>query len=289
MLWVVVYSANSHGAADVAGSEDVKELDRYPLSSIVQYNQSIVPEYRLALGTMKKVNGVLSPENAEYINGLLTRITYRIPSGHGSRDAFDFVTEQLKPIPHQVVFECQGRSCGSSSAWANSQFGISKLYGIDREQHYRVVRLNGDKPTTMVFYAVRRGNKRVYLHIDRIQAQGAVALRGAEQLLGKMLKSERVVVSLKDWTEDEVASVAAAITALLTERPLSTIWLVGHQAKQGPFVRLRNDSMKYVSEFRQRLVEQGIDEHRLKLLGIGPLAPAYTDSVPENRIELVVE
>ncbi|MCW8885688.1 MAG: DUF4892 domain-containing protein [Motiliproteus sp.] len=282
-------SIQIQAANDVAGSEDINELKRYPLSYIDHYSQLLAPEYRLALGTMKKVNGVLSPEQFEFVGGQLTRITYRIPSGHRSDEVFKFFTDQLDEITHEVLFSCEGRSCGSSNAWANSQFGIAKLYGIDREQYYRVVRLEGPSAVTLVLYSVRRGNKRVYMHLDVIREKSAVNLQSADQMLGLLLEGQRLAIAAREWPEPLLENTATAIKGLLRERPLSTVWLVGHLAKEGPVVRLQNDADVLLKSLKSELVDRGVDEHRLKLFSVGPLAPVYDDAVSDSRVELIVE
>ena len=288
-LYFLTYSNLINAANDVAGSEDIKELKRYPLSYIVEYDQRLAPEYRLALGTMKKVNGVLAPEKAEFIEGQLTRVTYRIPTGHQSAEVFRYFSDQLEGRSHKILFDCQGRKCGSSNAWANSQFGISKLYGIDREQSYRVVRLEEDAPVTLVLYAVRRGNKRVYMHIDVIREKSAVNLQSADQMLSRLLNGKRMAIAAQGWSASILDNTTTAIQGLLQQRPLSTIWLVGHLAQEGPVVRLQNDARIALNQLKEKLVARGIDEHRLKIFSVGPLAPAYDESVPDSRIELVVE
>lgn len=288
LISLLPFSGFGHASVDVAGSADVAELNRYPQSYIVEYSQARVPEYRLALGRMKKVDGVIAPEKDDYVGGQLTRITYRIPAGHDSQEVMAYVKRQLQGLPHQLLFSCDGRDCGSSNDWANKQFEIARLYGIDREQHYMVVRLQTED-VVMVFYTVKRGNKRVYLHLDVIRSKVSSGQLTADELMQKLLRGERVVVSDRDWPPEELMALASTITALLKDRPLSDIWLVGHQAKRGPFVTLQNDSRVLAETLKRRLVGLGIDENRLKSFGVGPLAPSYDPAVAENRIELVVE
>ena len=291
--WFVLAASIASASVDVSGSADTDVLKRYPLSYIDQYNQSLVPEYRLALGIMKKVNGVISPEKAEYIDGQLTRITYRIPSGHSSKAVFEYFRRQLESIPHEVLFSCEGRRCGSSSEWANSQFGIAKLYGVDREQYYQATKLTLPEDVYVVLYGVRRGNKRVYLHLDVIRSaadvdSGEDVLAAATVIRG-LQQGDRVAVQDKGWKASELTVLANAISSLLSERPLSDIWLIGHQEKSGPFERLRNDARIYAENLKKELVDLGVPEARLRTFGVGPLAPAYSSEVPDNRIEIMAE
>ncbi len=289
MLLVCLNVGVSQASVDVSGSEDIAELKRYPNSWIAEYSRALVPEYRLALGTMKKVNAVVAPEAVEYIAGELTRITYRIPSGRSSEEAFSWFQRQLESLPHEKLYSCDGRRCGSSNQWANSQFGIARLYGVDREQHYLALRLKQAEEPVIAMYSVRRGNRRVYMHLDIIRTKASAGLLTADELRFRLQRGERVSVSDRDWSEEELSSMASAIGSLLVERPSSDIWLVGHQSRRGPYVRLQNDARALAELLKVSLVGLGIDESRLRTFGVGPLAPAYDPAVPENRIELLVE
>ncbi len=276
------------GAADVAGSSDISELPRYPLSEIVEYSQSVVPQYRLALGRMKKVNGVTSPEPVRYITGHMTRITYEIPPGHSSREAFEYINKQLQDVPHEMLFSCSSRDCGSSNDWANNQFGIAKLYGLERQQYYMAVRLK-ETDTYIVCYAVQRGNMRVYLHLDVIRQQGNAQAASAASLLQQLQRGERVYVTSSDPGMERLQSLAAALKSLFAKNSFTDVWLVGHQVAANPYVTLQNNSRAQAASLKARLVALGVPEGNLNVVGVGALAPAYNAQIPDNRIELVVE
>jgi hypothetical protein len=69
-----------------------------------------------------------------------------------------------------VIYQCQGRSCGSSHQWANEVFHQARLYGLVAKQSYAA--LKKDTPQGLDYYALystERGNKKVYLHLEMIQ------------------------------------------------------------------------------------------------------------------------
>ena len=96
MGWLALFVVH-HACAvdDLPGSADLAQITRYPNSWIVDFSQQQVPEYRLATGSMKKINGVVAPESQRYVAGQLTRITYRMPSGHSSADVFEYFSQQF--------------------------------------------------------------------------------------------------------------------------------------------------------------------------------------------------
>ncbi len=142
-----------------------------PWSHAVELSRSGPEEadYLLGLGALQKVGGRWRHKHSEALHAQLERITWQINEGFTAEEGFDRMREQL-PADAQLLFECSGRSCGSSAQWANRVFGQRVLYGHDERQHYAVWRLQQDGATwSIVFYAVDRANRRHYLHMDLIQ------------------------------------------------------------------------------------------------------------------------
>jgi outer membrane protein OmpA-like peptidoglycan-associated protein len=277
----------AYGASDTPGSADLPQLERYPLSSIVDYTSVETPEYRLATGKMQKINGVISPENAANLRGALTRITYFVPPGHTSREAFEYFTQQLSSLSHKELFRCEGRNCGSSSQWANTQFGISRLYGEDRAQYYSAVQLL-DENIYIALYVVRRGNKRVYVHIDALQLQSMPEkVELAKFDLMTLLKQGRRVYLPSDKEQQLKALTFSALLDLLQERPEFTLYLVGHDDNADSFESMISQSTEMALALKALLASRGADVSAIYAYGVGPLAPAYQQGVPGSRIELV--
>src|SRR5690606_30975595 len=69
------------------------------------------------------------------------------------------------------------RNCGSSNSWANDQFQIKQLYGLDQDQYYGIFELVDDQDQLNYFalYTVRRGNQRVYAHLELLQTEARSA------------------------------------------------------------------------------------------------------------------
>ncbi len=298
--WLLTVVNVASAAEDVAGSHDLGSLVRYPNSWIVDFSQHNVAEYALATGSMKKVNGVIAPESLRYVSGRLTRITYQLPTGHTSAGAANHFQRQFDKLPHEVLFRCEARVCGESNQWANIQFGIAKLYGIDREQHYAALMLQsaGAEPDYLAFYTVKRGNKKVYAHIDLIEAESQSSL-GASQpsaslsstaLVAGLQRGMRVYLQADQVTEAD----AAALRQLLQGQPEVQLLLVGHsdQAANSAQNTTRQQqqtlSLQLAEALKQRLQAFGVEASQLQADGVGALAPAYDDSVPDQRVELLL-
>lgn len=277
-------------AVDIPGSQDLGVFDRYTLSTIVEYETTSVPEYALAVGKLKKVNGVTSPEEQRYLSGQLTKVTYQIPSGHNTKEVAAFVQSMLDKRQAEVFFQCTARNCGSSNDWANRVFGVQKLNGLTGKQYYWAAALQGDNgaSNTLAIYLTQRGNRQVYLHIEAVQNQSSEGALTADGMLERWQTGGRVFLLSASLTEESVEELAQAMQEIFDQRPFSKVWLVGHQGGTLPFLVLLKNSEQTAVDLRQQLIDLGLPENRIYAQGVGPLAPASA-SVPKNRIEILVE
>lgn len=254
-LMAVLLVSSVQAQTDRHGSMDYPSMERFPLSYIVDYRQREVPEYRLILGGLQKVNGVVRPEGEQRVAGALTRITYRIPDGHSSEEPFRHLRNQLMEKGANVLFECQGRNCGSSNYWANSIFRYSKLYGVDRTQYYLAAQLG---QSYFVIYTVIRGNKRVYAHFEVLEGlQGDLTEALSAQGYARIPENGELPQSLFDY---------------LKKNPQFKIWLVGFDRKGGAVETSIGRSENQAKRLQQ-VLQQQIGSERVQILGVGPLAP----------------
>lgn len=262
----------AHGADDLSGSRDADGIDRYPLSWIVEYQAFTVPDYRLALGKMKKKSGVIAPEKSRRLEGYLQRITYRIPDGHSPEEAFKFVAHQLQQQQAVVLFRCESRQCGSSHQWANQTFQVSRLYGVDRTQLYLAAEL---AEQFIALYAVKRGNKRVYLQLDVISPQAPAAKPEQETEVAGSDWLERFQGNGGAWLPVDFSrgadstllkSVTERLVAVLvdTDQP---VLIAGYSNASGQSVL---QSRVYAETVAAALTKK-LDETRLTVLGVGSL------------------
>jgi hypothetical protein len=145
------------------------ELKAYPHSSEFNIQPSAPTDYLLGLGALQKIGGRWRHKASESIVGSMSRYTWEINEDYTADQAFAWMQEQLTEST-QLLFECEGRSCGSSAQWASRVFQQRVLYGHDERQHYLVLRLVGDQQTyTLILYGIDRANRRHYLHLDVLQ------------------------------------------------------------------------------------------------------------------------
>jgi hypothetical protein len=172
LLVLCLAVASAHAlAADVPGSRDLDILPRVTDSEIVDYRPSTDVERIYPLSSIRKISNQLRFDGQVGARGNLTPITYQLPAEHSSDDAFTAAREALQKQGAELLFWCQARDCGESSLWANEVFTNSRLYGADDRQAYLLLRLAEPKADTLVaLYAITRGNRRAYLHVEQFEA-----------------------------------------------------------------------------------------------------------------------
>lgn len=245
--------------SDVRGASDYPLLKRFPLSWIEGYQQRQTPEYLLMLSELKKVNNVVVADRRKPLEGELTRITYRIPEPHLPADAYNHFLQQIEAEGGEILYRCSGRDCGSSHYWANDFFGISQLYGLDRTQYYLAAKLGNDY---LALYTVQRGNRRVYLQLDIIAAQGADDLKQQLNVAGY------ATLSLEGLEPPEVTD---RLVQLLAEFPASDrFWLVVHQQGSDTEAAIAA-SQRYAQQLGDGVRQAGYEG--IGALGVGPLVP----------------
>ena len=158
-------------AADAPGSADLDILPRVADSQIVDYRPAAEVERIYPMSSIRKISNQLRFDGQAGARGNLTSITYQLPAEHSSDEAFTVAREALQKQGAELLFWCQARDCGESSLWANEVFGNARLYGADDRQAYLLLRLAEPKSETLVaLYAITRGNRRAYLHVEQFDA-----------------------------------------------------------------------------------------------------------------------
>lgn len=268
MLPITLLSGLTMAADDIRDSSDLNSLERFPRSHIVQYEHKKNEDYRLVLGVLEKINGVLVAEKEQRLAGLLTQITYRIPENHSAQDAFDHFQRQLLQQGATELFLCSGRDCGSSNQWANSVFRYFRLYGVDQTQSFASYQLN---KTYFSLYSVQRGNKRVYLRIDALASQSEVPPTELPSRLGIEIQ--------------ETDSDIQMIINYLGDTPSASIWLAAFDLAEGSKLEQLKRSENRLTEFKSNLIEAGVSASRINIHPVGSFFPP--SALSKNKMLIV--
>ena len=260
ICWVIglmLLGAPVLAAKDYPGSSDHAGLDRFPLSYIVHYRDQNIPEYRLALGELEKINGVVTPEKEVRLSGPLKRVIYRLPNSYSAQAPFDHFRDQLTGQGFEILFECAGQACGSSNYWANTIFRYSKLYGLERSQRYLALKKAGQH---IALYSIKRGNKRVYTIVDVVGKAEEQKVSKLDQLLeaGSLLYRQPLADEVLEYLRQ-------------TESPF---WLLGAVAPAEDADAGVSRSVGLAEAVRDQLVEAGIAGEKVRVHGVGALMPS---------------
>lgn len=247
-------------ASDIRGSSDPDRLPRFPLSWIVGFSKQEIPEYRLATGPMKKLEGVIAPEQSRSVRGLLTRVTYRVPDSHKPAEVFQHYLSQLEQLQANILFRCSSRQCGSSNQWANNYFQVAELYGVDRTQFFVSAELG---TVSLALYTVKRGNRRVYINLDLI---------APVQQTAASLKAELDRVGFS-WIADlnELSPLSDYLQQSDDQRVLISGYSLG--SREQSLEQLIAESEQLAQAVAEQLIAQGVDPQRLRVTGVGPALP----------------
>lgn len=141
------------------------EIKPFPHSTEFAVSAAAPTDYQLGLGALQKIGGRWRHKHEERVQGQLARYTWQIDDGYSAKEALAWLQQQIPAA--QLLYQCEGRSCGSSAQWASRVFQQRVLYGHDERQHYVVLRLLKEGTTySLVLYAVDRANRRHYVHLD---------------------------------------------------------------------------------------------------------------------------
>ena len=271
---------------DIAGAKDIAEAERYPWSRIDRYSEISAPNYHQMLGVLEKVRGQVKAEKDRRVAGQLTRITYQVPEGEGSEAPFIYMRGQLQEQGIATLFQCAGRSCGSSSYWANDVFSNATLYGPDDDQFYWAGEgiING-KEYTYSLYAIERGNRRIYLQLDRLEKTSSASSTGKQGANGSIVLSDLVYrgVQLDDSSVEKLILVAQEL-----KDTDGAIVLVGHYYEPGKTIEEQTKIGRQRAEAVKSVLRvNGVSESRMQFYSVGPLAPRQQAPYQLNRVEIL--
>jgi len=199
----------------------VQALENFLPSKIILHDENKVEDYRLILGSLKKINGQWQTAREMRMAGTLQRTTIELVGGHTVEEGYNFYLQQLnEESGSREIFSCTGLKCGPSSSWANIRFQQKELYGLDKYQYYSVWALPDDKFVSL--YGIRRGNKRVYLRQEILSSEqvDSATIATAPETIVQALNHEGAYTLFPPTyaTEEENSHLKSLIKALQTQR-----------------------------------------------------------------------
>jgi hypothetical protein len=145
----------------------LEQFDAYPHVIRVGYSVAKVADYEIGLGAMRKVRGVWGFKDSERQSGELTRYTWQVIDGFTANELLAEMESAL--VAADLLFACDGRSCGKGAQWANRVFGERLLYGRDDEQRYRAYGNDDEPGYRLLLFSSARTADRQHLHAELLK------------------------------------------------------------------------------------------------------------------------
>lgn len=294
-LKLVVAAMSSAALLLVSALATALPLVDYPHARVMFSSESSPDDYRLALGSMEKINNRWLAEREERLSGQLQSQTLAIDSGHSANEVYNYYVQQLKQLRARELFRCSGRACGSSNSWANNHFNVKNLYGLDDHQRYSAYEVMAENGTRVYvsLYAVKRGNKRELLQFERLTTDDQLSVHSTpEVIVAALREGESFVLPDLDWQNDRPDVADTHLKSLTRALQLQRGWqvaIVGHDFRSAPEANLQTQSQHYATFVRDRLIAMGIGKERLQAYGIGSLAPSVKVAAGASRTVTVVK
>lgn len=148
----------------------VERLEKYPHAVSVSQFEGEVQDHEIGLGAIRKVSGAWRFKSSERLSGVLKRNTWQIVDGFTSVEVLAELEAALDQAgDSELLFACEGRSCGQGVQWANRVFGERVLYGREEMQRYRVYDLKETDTYRVLLYSSARTADRQYMHMESLR------------------------------------------------------------------------------------------------------------------------
>ena len=272
---------------DASAQEDHPLVTRYTGSTVVSREVEEFGEYTLVIGLNREF-----VHQGRRLEGKVTRMVYRNPTGRSTLEIYRNYEAALRQAGLQPIFACALTQCGPS--YGLSRWGrFNGLFvAADGEPRYLAgsVAMQGGGTA---YVALMVGRARTQLDVVEIRPmQGDMVVADAG-VLGRGLDAQgRVAVpgiyfdTDRSVVKPESRPALEQVARLLRERPTLRLYVVGHTDMTGALAHNRE-----LSEARARAVvaalvrDFGVAAARLEGYGVGPLAPAATNSTEAGRAE----
>lgn len=185
-------------------------LSQFKGADLIKFDQQTQAEYSLPLANLKKSARAWIPIKSKQVQGDLSSSLYKFGRGERLEPIYSFYKKQLIDNSN-ILYECTGRTCGSSNAWANSFFNDYRLYGADSNQTLLVVASEDELSTEFnVLYLNRRGAGDVMLRLDTIQSQSDI---NSNNILFQVSLNDKVAIRRYLDSANDGVPVIAIITS----------------------------------------------------------------------------
>ncbi|UZE97841.1 DUF4892 domain-containing protein [Alkalimarinus alittae] len=278
------------GLAQFAFAQELA-IKPYAHSSLSESGEINDEDYLVPLSVPRRVNNQLRIEKELRVDVTGVKDTHRINEGHTTQQAFDHYLSQIKQLGGKILYQCSSRDCGRSSNWAQNIFNISKLYGEDGSQFYMVSSIEHNNQQWLVsVYAVERGNRRVYAHVETLKLNTALSSDLAPAAL-----TDKNPLFIFSYGLNGIVTVNPTlaefnkIISLSQANPDAKIYVIGYLQKGYTTTQEAIErSTNAADQVSTLLQKRGINASKITVMGVGPLVPFGQGAHSGNRVEVLV-
>ncbi|WP_257900135.1 DUF4892 domain-containing protein [Marinobacter sp. F4206] len=250
------------------------------------------PGHLVLFSPVREVNNQIRSETMARLPVTGEGRLYEIARDSGRDKAREHYLRLLQDRGAQILFDCNGISCGRSNVWANQIFGQRVLYGRDGTQDYLVAGTtanDGSRWLTLI-YTVTRGNLREYVWIEHLAVEPGVRVPGLgsvdSRIRGPVIVpwtggityrfdwSARDRRKISDWSDEEGTLVV-----------LSGFSALGAEESFEDAMERASGATKSLSEV---LLKTGVSIEQQKLIIVGPSVPLADPDRQGDRVEVTV-
>lgn len=246
-------------------------ISPYPHASLVEENEMSEKDYRIAIGSVDVVNNAVRVAKELRMDVVGASYLFRVAEGYSSKDAIDFVTEQLKDRSADIIFNCSARGCGDSNSWANVIFRKSKLYGKEIDQNYIAAKFS-KLPGEPIFlaYTARRGNGQVFLYLEELRDASKIVLGESAMSTGTVKLLLSVPVETSDKADFALTQTSLNDIQRLASDTNTSVWVVSSYAASGQSLTdAMQSSTRVLERFISQLETANVNTEQLKTLAVG--------------------
>ena len=163
--WLFVCSMAIPATELMAAQLGPQAVEPFRMAEVTDVTSTQASLYYLPLDKIHRSGGGWEPRKILTIKGDVLSSVYKISRSAVLDEVYLHYKSQINASSSNILFECTGRGCGSSNAWANNFFKDYRLNGADGDQ-YLLVTQQQDK--FHVMYVNRRGAGDVMVRLDQI-------------------------------------------------------------------------------------------------------------------------
>lgn len=281
---------------DVDGSHDSPLITRYPGSYIYHYSHTEFDRFLLPLG---KLIGDNKLTKSEKVKGKITRILYVAPAKVSALEVWQNYKTAVQKAGFTTLFRCRSAAC-STDRWDVTLYRDQQdTWGdLGGGQYQLTAQRAGPNGTVYISLHVAGnpnfgGGYHTLTQLDIIEphamATGMIQVNAAAMASALAQSGHIALYGIYFDTAKAVlkpASDAALqqIVMLLRRQPTLKLYVVGNTDNVGAFASNVSLSDRRATAVVAALTGRyGIDSHRLKAVGIGPVDPMSTNQTPKGR------